>query len=80
MDNVQNAEPLPPAPENPVVARIRRKGWLGRQVDSIFKRPAVKAYIGIAKNAGKGQLADFFIDSIIRDMDARGLLDDDVKK
>jgi len=80
MDNVQNAEPLPPAPENPVVARIRRKGWMGRLVDSIFKRPAVKAYIGIAKNAGKGQLADFFIDSIIRDMDARGLLDDDVKK
>jgi len=80
MDNVQNAEPTPPAPENPVVARIRRKGWFGRQIDALFKRPAVKAYIGIAKNAGKGQVADFFIDSIIRDMDTRGLLDDDVKK
>ncbi|MFY7728662.1 MAG: hypothetical protein ACOVRN_04005, partial [Flavobacterium sp.] len=80
MDNVQNAEPTTPAPENPVVARIRRKGWLGRQIDTLFKRPAVKAYIGIAKNAGKGQVADFFIDSIIRDMDTRGLLDDDVKK
>ncbi|MFP9119127.1 patatin-like phospholipase family protein [Flavobacterium sp. RNTU_13] len=80
MDNVQNAEPTPPAPENPVVARIRRKGWFGRQIDALFKRPAVKAYISIAKNAGKGQVADFFIDSIIRDMDTRGLLDDDVKK
>lgn len=80
MDNVQNAEPSPPAPENPVVARIRQKSWLGRQLDSIFKRPAVKAYISVAKSAGKGQLADFFIDSIIRDMDTRGLLDDDIKK
>lgn len=80
MDNVQNAEPTPTAPENPVVARIRRKGWFGRQIYALFKRPAVKAYIGIAKNAGKGQVADFFIDSIIRDMDTRGLLNDDVKK
>jgi predicted acylesterase/phospholipase RssA len=80
MDNVQNAEPMPQGPENPVVARIRRKSWLGRQIDVLFKKPAVKAYIGIAKNAGKGELADFFIDSIIRDMDARGLLNDDVKK
>jgi Patatin-like phospholipase len=92
LDNVQNAEGVTlkinpalsaeeakiKAAENNIIERLRKKSWFKRQLAAI-KSPFAKVITGLVKTEIKDTGADFFIESIVRDMHKRGLLEDDLK-
>lgn len=84
MDNIENPKverndnQAPPG-QSHIVTRLRKKTWLQKALIPIKKR-GLNFYLGIAKYFGKGVAADYFIDTIINDMDKRGLIDDDLIK
>jgi hypothetical protein len=62
---------------NPVIQRIRRKSWFARNISGPVVGFTVDKVIAIGKKAGKNIAAEKFIDSVIMDMDKRGLLKQD---
>lgn len=92
IDNVQNAETVTlkinpaitadeakiKAAENNIIERLRKKSWFKRQLAAI-KAPFAKLITGLVKSEIKDTGTDFFIESIVRDMHQRGLLEDDLK-
>lgn len=65
------------ATTNPVVLRVRKKSWLGRNLFAPFVKFTSAQFISIGKNVGKNIAAEKFIDAVITDMDKRGLLNQD---
>lgn len=62
---------------NPIIQRIRRKSWFARNISGPVIGFTVDKVIAIGKKAGKNIAAEKFIDSVIADMDKRGLLKQD---
>ena len=62
---------------NPIIQRIRRKSWFARNISGPVVGFTVDKVISIGKKAGKNIAAEKFIDSVIADMDKRGLLKQD---
>ncbi|BBE18840.1 hypothetical protein AQPE_3010 [Aquipluma nitroreducens] len=62
---------------NPIIQRIRRKSWFARNISGPVVGFTVDKVISIGKKAGKNMAAEKFIDSVIADMDKRGLLKQD---
>lgn len=62
---------------NPVIQRIRRKSWFARKISGPIVGFTIDKFIVIGKKAGKNIAAEKFIDSVITDMDKRGLLNQD---
>jgi len=70
-----------PLKENQVsltLQKIRKKTFLGKIISNILIKPSTNFYLFIGKTFGKGEIADFFLDSIISDVEERELLIDDV--
>lgn len=65
------------ATTNPVVLRIRKKSWFGRNIFAPVVKFTSAQFISIGKNVGKNIAAEKFIDAVITDMDKRGLLNQD---
>ena len=63
--------------KNPIIQRIRRKSWFARNISGPVVGFTVDKVITIGKKAGKNIAAEKFIDSVITDMDKRGLLKQD---
>jgi hypothetical protein len=62
---------------NPVVKRIRKKSWFASNISGPVIGFTVDKVIAVGKKAGKNIAAERFIDSVIADMDKRGLLKQD---
>jgi predicted acylesterase/phospholipase RssA len=82
IDNVKNPdekEPtIPGAWKSSIIPEIRKKSWLGKVTEKVFINNALKFYIFIGKTFGKGAAADKVIDTIIEDMEKRGLIKKDI--
>ena len=79
LNNIMNGKD-PGATEktiNPVVKRIRKKSWFARNISGPILGFTVDKVVSIAKKSGKNIAAEKFIDSVISDMDQRGLLKQD---
>ena len=63
--------------KNPIIQRIRKKSWFARNITGPVVGFTVDKVITIGKKAGKNIAAEKFIDSVIADMDKRGLLKQD---
>ncbi|WPU94872.1 patatin-like phospholipase family protein [Mucilaginibacter sabulilitoris] len=82
LNNVQNAAELQaagPKWESTIVPRIRKKSWFGRLFSNVVTNNLTKGYLSLGKTFGKGAAADMAIDTIIKDMEQRGLINDDYK-
>ncbi len=64
-------------PANPVIERIRRRTWFGRNITNPVEAFTAKKFISIGKSAVKNVAAEKFIDAVITDMYNRGLLKQD---
>ncbi|MEK7718121.1 MAG: hypothetical protein AAB347_00700, partial [Bacteroidota bacterium] len=62
---------------NQVVQKIRKKSWLYNAFISPVVKHATKCFLWIGKCAGKKIAAKKFIDTVVTDMDERGLLQKD---
>ncbi len=62
---------------DPVIQRIRKKSWFARNISGPVVGFTVDKVIVMGKKAGKNIAAEKFIDSVITDMDKRGLLKQD---
>lgn len=62
---------------NPVIQRIRKKSWFGRNITGPIKQFTADQFIALGLSEGKNMAARLFIDSVISDMDKKGLLDQD---
>ncbi|NOU45671.1 MAG: patatin-like phospholipase family protein [Bacteroidales bacterium] len=62
---------------NPVVQRIRKKSWVGRNITGPIGNFTAEKFIGMGKMAAKSIAAKKFIDAVITDMYKRGLLKQD---
>jgi len=62
---------------NPIIQRIRKKSWFARNITGPIVGFTVDKVITIGKKAEKNIAAEKFIDSVITDMDKRGLLKQD---
>ncbi len=60
-----------------VVARIRKKSWLSKNISGFVSKGAMNIYLGIGKYFGKDQAAQIFVDTIISEMEKRELLEED---
>lgn len=67
----------PSISENPVVKRIRKRSWFGRNISGPLGTFAADKYLALGKSAGKDIAAEKFVDAVISDMYTRGLLDQD---
>ncbi|MFP9098994.1 patatin-like phospholipase family protein [Flavobacterium sp. RHBU_24] len=78
--NVGNVEVKEKKHENSIILKTLRKKSKFREkfVDKIADK-GVNAYINLALWFGKGTAADSIIDVVIRDLEARGLIEDDRK-
>ncbi len=63
---------------NPVVQRIRKESWFSRNILKPVGRFTVKRFISLGESAGKNFAAEKFMDTVIADMDERGLLKQDI--
>jgi predicted acylesterase/phospholipase RssA len=82
LNNVQNAvafQTAVPKWESIIVPRIRKKSWFGRIFSNVVTNNLAKGYLSLGKTFGKGAAADMAIDTIIKDMEQRGLINDDYK-
>ncbi len=63
--------------ENPVVKRIRKRSWFGRNISGPIGTFTAEKFIAMGKSAAKDIAAEKFVDAVITDMDTRGLLNQD---
>lgn len=63
--------------KSPTVERIRKKSWFSRNIVDPCVGAGVKAVIAAGIRTGKNMAAEKFIDSVISDMEKRGLLNVD---
>jgi hypothetical protein len=63
---------------NPVVERIRKKPWFSRKILQPIIDLIVYCFISMGKSTVKKMAAKKFIDTVITDMDERGLLQQDI--
>ena len=63
--------------KNPVVKRIRKRSWFGRNISNPIGTFTADKVISMGKTAAKDIAAEKFIDAVITDMDTRGLLKQD---
>ena len=76
--NIKNGEnPLYKKEISPVLERLRKKSSPLRPVTSVLSKLALYTYLGIGISVGKKVAAKSFIDSVIADMEKRGLLEED---
>ncbi|MFA5327066.1 MAG: patatin-like phospholipase family protein [Prolixibacteraceae bacterium] len=62
---------------SPVVQRIRKKSWFSRKIIGSLVSVGSKAAISLGKKIGKNVAAEKFINTVISDMEKRGLLTED---
>jgi predicted acylesterase/phospholipase RssA len=82
LDNVQNAAELAndgPKWESSIIPRIRKKSWFGKVFDNVVTDNFAKGYLNLGKKFGRSALADMCINTVIEDMEKRGLINDDYK-
>ncbi|SDB85343.1 patatin-like phospholipase family protein [Williamwhitmania taraxaci] len=79
LDNIANGKNpgTQTSAENPIVKRIRKHSWFGRNISGPIGTFTAEKFIAMGKTAGKGIAAEKFIDAVITDMDKRGLLNQD---
>ncbi|MEJ7559805.1 MAG: patatin-like phospholipase family protein [Pedobacter sp.] len=79
LDHVKNPIDLEKKESSPILTRIRQRSFFQRLGDSA-KGKAANWYIDFGKSQGKGVIATACIDAIIRDMEKRGQISDDLLK
>jgi hypothetical protein len=82
LDNVQNATAITdndPKWQSTIIPRIRKKSWLGKVFTNVVTDNFAKGYLSLGKQFGRSALADMCINSVIEDMEQRGLINDDYK-
>ncbi|NCD68671.1 patatin-like phospholipase family protein [Mucilaginibacter agri] len=82
LNNVQNAAVQPsdtPKWQSQILPKIHKQSWFSRTVGGFFKDKGLDLYLSLGKSFGKGAVADMFLDEVIKDMEQRGLIDDDYK-
>ncbi|MCX6244726.1 MAG: patatin-like phospholipase family protein [Bacteroidetes bacterium] len=75
---MKGKDPLQTTEVNPVIERIRRKSWFMKFLDKHVIKYLLKGVVSLGIFFGKGKAARAFIDAVIKDMEKRGLLKEDV--
>lgn len=82
LDNVQNAaaqQLATPVWQSQILPKIHKQSWFSRTIGGFFKDKGLSLYLSLGKSFGKGAAADMFLDEVIKDMEQRGLIDDDYR-
>ena len=83
LNNVQNAAQLQsdtPKWQSQILPKIHKKSWFEEKVGGFFKDKGLNLYLSLGKFFGKTAAADMFLDTVIKDMEQRGLIEDDYKQ